>query len=503
MRSAIAYYVVLMLVIVAGCGKTEIASNSDNDPAEVEQPAAEETTADPPAATPETGLTAHADYPVPDLAPPQLLDYINQVATLKPYGDTDEEYIADQINRSKSRLIAADRIILDASTDENLMVAAVQAKLDTLKSLAILDPNGLGTNFLEFIDALNKGNSPEFARMGRVSRFWLEVDRLAYGQTDAPDDLMTELEKLLSDKDAGEAEFLAAQDGGFILNERGFANDATNVLKQIGDRFKDHKDVGDEARDLIEKTAFREKVIGAMGGDKKAVRTLFLAIRDLLIDKENLNVETLDNTLNAGQVLEFNGHLEEAGKVFDAIKKAYRGHKDEQLSKQAELSVQFAQKRLGVIGKQIDIEGIHIDGKPFNWKKYDGKVVLVDFWASTSAPWLNDLPNLKSNYDRFHDEGFEIVGINVDYNRDNAYDYLQNARLPWPTIIDEISPGLDANPNAIRYGIQAVPFVMLVGRDGKVVDIHVRGPQLSDRIQNLLDMPTSKNARKTDNDSRS
>ena len=89
-----------------------------------------------------------------------------------------------------------------------------------------------------------------------------------------------------------------------------------------------------------------------------------------------------------------------------------------------------------------------------------------------------------------------MLGINVDRDRQRAYEYIRGERLPWPTIVDEVSNGLDGNPNAIRYGIRAVPFVMLVGRDGKVVDIHVRGPELTKRIEELLSEPTSQNARK-------
>ena len=90
------------------------------------------------------------------------------------------------------------------------------------------------------------------------------------------------------------------------------------------------------------------------------------------------------------------------------------------------------------------------------------------------------------------------MGINVDQDRRAVYEYLRADGLPWPTIVDDVSPGLDGNANAIRYGIRAVPFVMLVGRDGKVTDIHIRGAQLTKRIEELLNKPSGQNARKTE-----
>jgi peroxiredoxin len=278
------------------------------------------------------------------------------------------------------------------------------------------------------------------------------------------------------------------------LNERGFPDQCTEVLKLIGARFADHDELGDAAKDLIEQTAFREKVIAAINGGNSEIRTLFLAIQDLLKDKENLNAETLDNTLNAGQVLEYNGHFDQARLVFQAIKEAFKQCDDKNHAKQAKLLVEFAEKRLGVIGEEITIEGVHVDGTRFNWEKYKGKVVLVDFWASTSSPWLAELPNLKAAYDRFREDGFEIVGVNVDRVRKNAFNYLRGERLPWPIVMDEIAAGIDANPNTIRYGVRAVPFVMLVGRDGRVVYIHVRGTQLWQRVEDLLAGANSKNA---------
>lgn len=495
----------LAALLVAGCARTEpnevadvTVATQDAKESGADRSPPNDAEATNPAEPVETGLQPDAAYPVPELPPVQLLDYINRLATMEPIGETDDEYITDQISRAKSRLVAADRIILSRDTDDNLMTAAVRAKLDTLRTLAMIDPDGLGIHFEKFIAALQEDDATEFARLGRVSRLWFEVDRLAYGQTESPDDLLAKTKSLLEDATAGESEFLAAQDAGFVLNDRGFQDEATEVLKLIGNRFTDHEQLGDEAKELLVKTQFREKVIAAMSGGRQEIQSLFLAIRDMLQDKEQLNVEILDNTLNAGQVLEFNGHFEDAGRVFDAIGKAFKDFPDTNLAKQAQLSVAFAKTRLDVIGKDIEIEGSHIDGSPFNWEKFKGKVVLVDFWATTSPPWHSSLPNLKAAYDRFHAEGFEVVGINVDRVRQNAYDYLRTARLPWPIVIDDVATGLEGNPNAIRYGVQAVPFVMLVGRDGKVADIHVRGPQLTKRIEELINMPSGKNARKTE-----
>ena len=117
----------------------------------------------------------------------------------------------------------------------------------------------------------------------------------------------------------------------------------------------------------------------------------------------------------------------------------------------------MAFRRLDLIGKPITLEGQSLDGTPFDWKKYQGKVVLIDFWTTYSPPWLAEVPNLLNSYDRFHDEGFEIVGVNLDDDQRRVYEFLRTQKLPWKTVIDATAGGF-GNPNAVRYGVEAVPF---------------------------------------------
>lgn len=494
----------LFLVVTVGCGDKSgetLTGSADN----ASEPATSETTsttdsAPAPEATvrrPETGLQPHPNYPVPDASPEQWLQIINQLAVQEPRGTTPDEKVEDQAGRAQSRLYAADRIILSENVDPPLMEAAVRAKLDALRLLCMIDPEGpLGSAFSEFVSALKKAETPTFAMLARVSQFENEIDRLGYGLESNPENLLSQLEEILAQKDAGMSEFLVTQYAGVVLEGCGMTEEATNVLKTIGKRFADSDDaeLAKEAKVLLEKTDFRVKVLAALQGDSQKVRALFFGIREMLSDKDKLGVETLDTVMNAGQMLEYSGKFDEAKLVFKAVKAAFAKASDKDLAKQATVSVEKAQKRLGVIGEEIDIEGVHVDGTPFSWSKHKGKVVLVDFWATWSLPWRNELPNIKAAYDRFHDEGFEVVGVNLDNEQNEVYSYLREQRLPWPLIIDETSAGLYGNANAIRYGVEAVPFVMLVGRDGKVADIHVRGSDLSQRVEELLNRPSSKNA---------
>ena len=72
-------------------------------------------------------------------------------------------------------------------------------------------------------------------------------------------------------------------------------------------------------------------------------------------------------------------------------------------------------RRLTLLGNEMKIEGKLLDGKAFDWSKYAGKVVLVDFWATWCGPCLAEIPKMRKCYDLYHDKGFEIVGISCDH----------------------------------------------------------------------------------------
>ena len=84
------------------------------------------------------------------------------------------------------------------------------------------------------------------------------------------------------------------------------------------------------------------------------------------------------------------------------------------------------------------------------------------------------------------------MGVNLDESLQDVDAYLQQKPLPWKTVVggDPSAMGF-GNPNAVRCGVEAIPFLVLVGKDGKVAGIHVRGERLAEEIQKQLKMPAA------------
>src|SRR5260221_342289 len=65
-------------------------------------------------------------------------------------------------------------------------------------------------------------------------------------------------------------------------------------------------------------------------------------------------------------------------------------------------------------GKPLDICFTALDGREVDLAKLKGKVVLVEFWSTSCGPCVAEMPSVKAAYQKFHDRGFEVVGINLD-----------------------------------------------------------------------------------------
>ena len=140
-------------------------------------------------------------------------------------------------------------------------------------------------------------------------------------------------------------------------------------------------------------------------------------------------------------------------------------------------------ERLVVGAKPFALGGKTLEGQALSLDSYKGKVVLLDFWATWCGPCIGELPNVKTNYEKYKPQGFDIVGVSLDEEEAALRGFVQEKALPWPQIFD--GKGWEAG-DAQTYGVRAIPFTLLIGKDGTIAAVNPRGKDLEPAIQAAL-----------------
>jgi len=141
------------------------------------------------------------------------------------------------------------------------------------------------------------------------------------------------------------------------------------------------------------------------------------------------------------------------------------------------------------------------DGTYFKLSDFDGKVILLDFWASWCGPCRQDNPHIVSTYERFNQanfksaNGFEVVSISLDGLTDRRGNPKQkNAKQDWLTAIKDDGLVWESHGSELKgwdsevvkqYHVNSIPSNFLIDEKGIVIAKDLKGPALYATIKRL------------------
>jgi peroxiredoxin len=108
-----------------------------------------------------------------------------------------------------------------------------------------------------------------------------------------------------------------------------------------------------------------------------------------------------------------------------------------------------------------------LNGQKVQLSDYEGKVVLVNAWATWCPPCRAEMPDINAYYQAHQKDGFMVLAINAGDSLDKAASFAQSNRLAFPVLLDSNLSLLDS------LAIHDFPTSIVIGRDGRVKHIQV------------------------------
>jgi len=107
-----------------------------------------------------------------------------------------------------------------------------------------------------------------------------------------------------------------------------------------------------------------------------------------------------------------------------------------------------------------------LEGQPIALADLRGKVVLVNFWATSCPGCIKEMPGMVETYTQYKDRGFEIIAVAMSYDPPNYVKrFVETRQLPFPVALD-----VDGAHARAFGNVQLTPTSFIIGKDGRILE---------------------------------
>jgi thiol-disulfide isomerase/thioredoxin len=119
--------------------------------------------------------------------------------------------------------------------------------------------------------------------------------------------------------------------------------------------------------------------------------------------------------------------------------------------------------------RRPDFALLDTDDQPRKIDEWDGKVVMINFWATWCPPCRREMPALHKLYETYKDKGFVIIGVAID-EKQNVIDYIDPLEIDYPVLIGDQEGIYITRDYGNRLGV--LPYTVVIDRQGNIVYRH-------------------------------
>ncbi|MBD0825477.1 AhpC/TSA family protein [Aestuariibaculum marinum] len=173
---------------------------------------------------------------------------------------------------------------------------------------------------------------------------------------------------------------------------------------------------------------------------------------------------------------------EEAQNIFDKLPEGLKNSREGKV-----LEKEIQDKTKGVVGaKAGNFNTLDINGKPIKLQDFEGRYLLIDFWASWCVPCRKGNPHLLDLYAQYSPKGFEIIGVSDDDTRQKAWREAvkKDGIGVWRHVLRGYQTSEDI---ADIYNVEGYPTKILVDPNGIIVGRYGNSPEDNKAMDEKLD----------------
>jgi len=400
--------------------------------------------------------------------------------------DLSQEEALRQARQLSDMKLAASEGLAAVATAPKEAELAIVAKLEALAHAAGLGDAAAGSKLRVLATQKKEIQNPTLAHQANVVLLGFSLSDLMAGLSDSTA-VVAQLEQMLNTTEPlQQPDMRISLQTLKVLDQQSQAAAFVTAKEKIIAAFRDNADpsMAMQAWSLDVNDSEEMKFLNESLGNPEIPGERVKSTLDAMV-KRSPTQWTIAWLLSNVSNIEYTGNLEHASAVMATIEENFSLLKAPQLIAEAKPVIEGFKKRIALIGQPLDFSGqkVLLTGKEFEASAIAGKITLVDFWATWCGPCRAEFPNLRELYKKYQDQGFEIIGVNLDDAEDDVVGFLDKESLPWIHLrsMDKSLEGF-ANPLSQKLSITAIPFMLLLDREGKVIHIHARGKRLEELL---------------------